>query len=37
MGAHFLFMTAEYLEKQHKTKKLVERTTFSLQALFIPA
>ncbi|MBK4204424.1 hypothetical protein EGI09_10925 [Bacillus subtilis] len=33
MGALFLFLkSAEYLKKQHKTKKLVEKTSFSLQA-----
>ncbi|AGI29082.1 hypothetical protein I653_09150 [Bacillus subtilis subsp. subtilis str. BAB-1] len=33
MGALFLFLkSAENLKKQHTTKKLVEKTSFSLQA-----
>ncbi|PAY11824.1 hypothetical protein [Bacillus sp. 7705b] len=33
MGALFLFLkSAENPKKQHKTKKLVEKTSFSLQA-----
>ncbi|KIU10867.1 hypothetical protein SC09_Contig25orf00730 [Bacillus subtilis] len=33
MGALFLHLKpGEYLKKQYKTKKLVEKTSFSLQA-----
>ncbi|KIU11746.1 hypothetical protein SC09_Contig24orf00841 [Bacillus subtilis] len=33
MGALFLHLKPdEYLKKQYKTKKLVEKTSFSLQA-----